>query len=137
MLLNDEVRRQMDPSIAPPVRPDDSRVLAMSQILRATSALRQRFAEVPNAGNIDGISLRYELTGRQREVLTLLLFGLSEKVIAFRVGLSRHTVHEHVKAIYRVMLVNSRAELMARCLREEFIEMSEQAMEAESGCSVP
>jgi DNA-binding CsgD family transcriptional regulator len=46
-------------------------------------------------------------------VLRLLLSGLSEKQIAARLDLSRHTVHNHVKEIYRVVGVQSRAELMA------------------------
>jgi DNA-binding CsgD family transcriptional regulator len=53
------------------------------------------------------------LTPGQRRVLRLLLAGLSEKQIAARLDLSRHTVHNHVKEIYRVVGVQSRAELMA------------------------
>lgn len=48
--------------------------------------------------------------------LTLLLQGASEKQIAARNELSRHTVHDHVKAIYRRWGVNSRAELLATIL---------------------
>jgi len=55
-----------------------------------------------------------ELTPRQRQSLQCLLDGNSEKQIATRLGLSRHTVHVHVKALYRQMRVNSRGELMAR-----------------------
>ena len=55
------------------------------------------------------------LTPRQREVLDLLLEGLSEKEIATRLVLSRHTVHNHIRGIYRSMGVSSRYELFAKC----------------------
>jgi DNA-binding NarL/FixJ family response regulator len=41
------------------------------------------------------------------------LRGESEKQIAQKLGLSRHTVHEYVGNIYRHFGVCSRAELMA------------------------
>ena len=62
---------------------------------------------------IDSHSRLEILTQGQRRVLRLLLSGLSEKQIAARLDLSRHTVHNHVKEIYRVVGVQSRAELMA------------------------
>src|SRR5882724_4887295 len=53
------------------------------------------------------------LTPRQTETLRLFLLGASEKQAALQLGVSRHTVHEHVKAIYRTLDVSSRSELMA------------------------
>lgn len=53
------------------------------------------------------------LPPRLREVLGELLAGRSEKEIALQVGLSRHTVHDHVKRLYRRLDVSSRPELMA------------------------
>lgn len=38
-------------------------------------------------------------------------------MIAVHLGISRHTVHDHVKAIYRRAGVSSRAELLAFCYR--------------------
>jgi DNA-binding CsgD family transcriptional regulator len=49
----------------------------------------------------------------QDRVLRLVLQGLSEKKIAEQLYLSNHTVHSHLKHIYRVYNVHSRAELMA------------------------
>jgi DNA-binding CsgD family transcriptional regulator len=54
------------------------------------------------------------LSPRQREVLTRLLAGDSLKQVAQRLGVTRHTVDEHVGIIYRKFGVNSRAELLAR-----------------------
>jgi DNA-binding CsgD family transcriptional regulator len=56
------------------------------------------------------------LSRRQNDTLQLLRTGASEKQIAAALGLSPHTVHEHVTAVYRRFGVKSRAELMARFL---------------------
>ncbi|WP_168219080.1 response regulator transcription factor [Limnoglobus roseus] len=55
------------------------------------------------------------LTPRLRDVLMALRSGDSEKQIALRLGLSRHTVHEYVGALYRRFGVSSRPELMKVC----------------------
>jgi DNA-binding CsgD family transcriptional regulator len=56
------------------------------------------------------------LAPQVRRTLELLLTGVSEKEAARELGLSRHTVHDYVKVLYRRFEVSSRAELMARCL---------------------
>ncbi len=48
----------------------------------------------------------------QRVVLDLLLEGMTEPQIAERIGRSRHTVHDHTKAIYAALGVNSRVHLV-------------------------
>lgn len=53
------------------------------------------------------------LPPRHARVLRHLLDGASEKQVAQKLGLSRHTVHEYVKKIYRQLGVGSRAELLA------------------------
>lgn len=53
------------------------------------------------------------LTPRAREVLELLQRGDSEKEIASELGISVHTVHDHVKAIHRAYKVRSRGELLS------------------------
>jgi pSer/pThr/pTyr-binding forkhead associated (FHA) protein len=53
----------------------------------------------------------------QRRVFDLLLAGLSEKDVAVRLELSRHTVHSHVREIYRLLNVRTRSELLARFVR--------------------
>jgi DNA-binding CsgD family transcriptional regulator len=51
---------------------------------------------------------------RLRQTLGRLLAGDSEKQIALRLDISRHTVHVYVKNLYRRFEVNSRGELMAK-----------------------
>lgn len=55
----------------------------------------------------------------QLRVLDLLLTGRSEKEVASKLRLSQHTIHNHVKVIYRRMKVSSRPELLALFVDEE------------------
>lgn len=59
---------------------------------------------------------RRPLSQRREQTLQLLLAGCSEKEVAAQMGITRYTVHEHVKRIYRIFAVTTRAELMARLL---------------------
>ncbi len=69
------------------------------------------------AGRIAPLLLAsFELSGREREVLALLLRGLSTESIARHLVISRHTVRDHTKAIFAKAGVNSRPELVARVL---------------------
>jgi DNA-binding CsgD family transcriptional regulator len=56
------------------------------------------------------------LSARQRDVLKFLLAGAAEKEIAGELGISRHTVHGHVKDIYSYFGARSRPQLMARIM---------------------
>jgi pSer/pThr/pTyr-binding forkhead associated (FHA) protein len=53
------------------------------------------------------------LSSAQVRVLDLLFQGLSEKKIAQRLELSTHTVHAHMKSIYKNLGVHSHTELMS------------------------
>src|SRR5262249_27693718 len=57
------------------------------------------------------------LSPAERRVLDLLLQGDSERQAARRLGVSQHTVHNHIREIYRQLGVHSRAELMAQFVR--------------------
>src|SRR4051812_38006306 len=61
-------------------------------------------------------ALAQALSTRMRDTLQLLLVGDSEKEVAAKLKLSPHTVHIHVKHLYKRLNVCSRAELMAKCL---------------------
>ena len=57
------------------------------------------------------------LSPRLRDVLVCLLEGDSEPQAAARLGLTRDTTHQYVKALFRQFNVNSRSQLMARFVR--------------------
>jgi DNA-binding NarL/FixJ family response regulator len=54
-----------------------------------------------------------KLTPRQRQVISFLLAGDTLKEAAQKLGLSEHTVGDHVKQIYKHFGVSSRAELLS------------------------
>jgi DNA-binding CsgD family transcriptional regulator len=58
------------------------------------------------------------LSRRQRETLKRLMQGDTEKEAARALGISANTLHCYVKEIYRVLQVNSRGELLAKCYRD-------------------
>jgi DNA-binding CsgD family transcriptional regulator len=60
-----------------------------------------------------------KLSPRLQKVLQSLLRGASEKEVAGELGLSKHTIHEYVRAIYRTLGVASRSELMAQLMERE------------------
>lgn len=57
------------------------------------------------------------LSTRLRQTLSLLLEGLGEKQVAYRLNLGHRTVHEYVTMIYKHFQVSSRAELLAYFIR--------------------
>ncbi|MBZ4416317.1 LuxR C-terminal-related transcriptional regulator [Myxococcus sp. RHSTA-1-4] len=61
-------------------------------------------------------ALRAGLAPRERQTLELLLRGLTDKEIAGQLGISRFTVNQYTKSIYRRFGVQSRTALLARLL---------------------
>lgn len=57
------------------------------------------------------------LSNREREILELLAKGLSYKLIADRLGLSPHTIHNRLRGIYKKLHVQSRTEAVAKYLQ--------------------
>ena len=73
------------------------------------------------------------LTPAQRRVYALLLEGLIEREVAVRLGISPHTVHNHVTEIYRKLAVSTRGELVSRWAKEKGVRIEEEAQRAASG----
>jgi DNA-binding NarL/FixJ family response regulator len=62
-----------------------------------------------------------QLTDKEKEVLKLLVDGLSYKMIAEKAGVSFHTIHTHIKHIYDKMHVNSKGEAVAKAIKSRLI----------------
>lgn len=61
------------------------------------------------------------LTPRETEVLRLVAKGFTQQEIAGHLGLSRHTVVDHVKSLYRKLNVSSRAEAALAATRRGLV----------------
>ena len=61
----------------------------------------------------------HALPPRLRPVLQHLLRGEAEKQVAAKLGLSRNTVHEYIKVLYRKLNVSSRGELLAQFIERD------------------
>ena len=104
-----------------------SKLLSPSPPVDDPTARKRLFAEfirvVEPQDKTDGKSLQAtvgakrplpNLSPRMRQTLDRLLVGDSEKQIARHLGVSKHTVHVYVKALYRGFEVCSRGELLAK-----------------------
>ncbi len=74
-----------------------------------------------------------DLSPQLQRTLELLLEGLSEGGIVSKLGLSPHTVHDHVKRLYRHFEVNSRAQLLARLSRSPLVRVPRLCVDLLSG----
>lgn len=59
---------------------------------------------------------------REHEVLTLAADGLTNKEIAYRLGISERTVQFHINSIFNKTATNSRTEAVALALRSGWIQ---------------
>jgi DNA-binding NarL/FixJ family response regulator len=55
----------------------------------------------------------YALTKREREVVEALVRGLDTEAVTERLVISRHTVQNHLEAVFDKVGVHSRRELLA------------------------
>lgn len=69
----------------------------------------------------DAAGKDYGLTDREREVLQHLVRGLTMRQVADELGVSFHTVNNHVRNIYRKLQVSSRSGAVAKALREDLL----------------
>ena len=71
------------------------------------------------------LALAYRLTHREQQVLGYLARGMTTAEITQHLGISTHTVRDHVKALLSKVGVRSRAELVARIFAEHYVERLE------------
>ncbi|MBI4546648.1 MAG: response regulator transcription factor [Ignavibacteriae bacterium] len=63
----------------------------------------------------------YGITAREKEVLQLLVDGLSKKQIADKLFVSFHTIDTHLRNIYAKLQVNSRSGAIVKVLKEHLL----------------
>ena len=63
----------------------------------------------------------YDLSPREKDVLSCLVTGDSYKMIAARCFISMGTVQSHITNIYKKLQVNSKSEAVAKAIREHLV----------------
>lgn len=74
------------------------------------------FDALRRGGELDAAPEQEELTGREREIMTLLARGLSNPEIAAELFVTHKTVKNHLAHVYGKLGVHSRGEAVARWL---------------------
>ena len=93
-------------------------------LLAAGAALRRRIRKRAKAaplaldGDLEAALGTYDLTGRETEIMRLVLQGSSNKDIERRLFISASTVRNHIYNVYQKLGVGSRLELIHRISKE-------------------
>jgi DNA-binding CsgD family transcriptional regulator len=58
----------------------------------------------------------FQLSPRQEAIVRLIALGLSDKLIARRLGVSRYTVRTHLDRVFAKLAIHTRTELLAAWL---------------------
>ena len=85
-------------------------VVLHPDVVHAASRVSPRNAQVPG-----------ELTSRELEIVDMMSEGLSNQMIARRLGISRHTVKFHVASIMGKLQVSSRTEAVVTAVRRGLV----------------
>jgi DNA-binding NarL/FixJ family response regulator len=83
---------------------------------RVARLVLERFAS-QNAAPRDN----YGLSAREKAVLELMVAGMIKKEIADRIGVSPHTVNNHLRSIYEKLHVHTRGSAVAKALNERLL----------------
>lgn len=93
------------------------------------AAIRAAFSGQPTlspevaqlVGKHPGQPLGFDLTGREREVLTLMAEGLNNREIANRLAISRSTAKNHVSSILRKFGASTRVEAVKLAIKHRLL----------------
>jgi len=124
------MQAQANATVGEPVRgarlrlqvPGGGWLLVHADLLKDAGAAAARVAVVlepaDRAALVPLLLALHGLTGREREVAELLVTGLRTDEIAQRLSISKHTLRDHIKAIFAKVGVGSRPELTAALAQE-------------------
>jgi DNA-binding CsgD family transcriptional regulator len=70
-------------------------------------------APAPANHVVELLACRYGLTCREREIVDLLAHGLDTRAVTQALSISRHTLQDHLKSIFRKTGVHTRLKLVA------------------------
>ena len=96
-------------------------------VLNPKSSQQVLYGLVANENENREVASLCRLHNRELEVLKLTANGMSNKQIAFKLGISESTVGTHLCNTYRKLGVNSRTEAVSHALRKGLVTLSEAA----------
>jgi len=98
-------------------------VSALNQLVQGGAPMNAQIARrVLNLfSQMAGSKGNYDISPREKEVLNLLVEGLSKRQIADRLIVSFYTIDTHLKNIYEKLHVHTRSGVVAKALRERLI----------------
>ncbi|HYP38808.1 MAG TPA: response regulator transcription factor [Chloroflexia bacterium] len=90
---------------------------AQGLVVLPLAIANQALAQRSTVQAVVGESLPEPLTGRERDVLSLISQGLPNKLIARQLSISEHTVKFHVSSIYTKLGASSRTDAVSKGAR--------------------
>lgn len=101
----------------------DKIIESISEVLNGGAPMNSHIAKkVLNMFRDQNIkSEDYDLSEREKDILSLLVEGMSKKQIGEKIFLSHHTVDSHIRNIYTKLEVHSRSSAISKAIKEKLI----------------
>lgn len=101
----------------------DRLISSMQEVLNGGAPMSPSVARmvIANMHSRTSHKNKYNLTAREKEILTSLSEGSSYKIIAEKYFISIDTVRSHLKNIYKKLHVHSQTEAVAKALNEKIL----------------
>lgn len=94
---------------------------SIDDVLSGGAPMSPSIARMVIASMQKSIANPYQLTAREKEILTLLSQGNSYKIIAAQSEISLDTVRTHIKKIYEKLQVHSQTEAVSKAINEKLV----------------
>lgn len=94
---------------------------SIDEVLSGGAPMSPSIARMVIASMQKTVENPYQLTPREKEILTLLSQGNSYKIIAAQSDISLDTVRTHIKKIYEKLHVHSQTEAVSKAINEKLI----------------
>jgi len=86
-----------------------------------TPTIANRVLKMVKSQQPSGSKNIFNLTDREKEILSCLVEGMSYKLIAAECSISIDTVNVHIKNIYKKLQVHSKSEAVAKALKKNLV----------------
>lgn len=94
---------------------------AITEVLEGGAPMSPSIARMVISNMQRPLENPYQLTSREREILTSLSTGNSYKMIAVQFAISIDTVRTHIKKIYEKLHVHSQTEAVSKAINEKLV----------------